>query len=321
MQYHQQYPHQQSTPQQKTRRRTAVFVGLAVLAVVGGASPLISNATRYYAPSGREPLTSRVEEPLPRRSALRLPFAKKELVGRYYLGDGLGVNCSLTLEANRRFKFTWHGCVGEYDRNQGRWEIEGDSLVMKPERPNKREGFQGMNLRFVPVKWGRRIYLVDENEMPGFCATARHAQSPSRLDGIHGNDYVKWNGEKLPPLKGKPTLPERYLEYYEKGPVAAMVIKIEPDGRVLLNKGSADRLRPGMLLDLVGFSGRIEVKVTSVRPNEATARVSYFWNSARKVKVGDAFTTGEDWHRVSGTGFARFRQPPHAPANERSRER
>jgi hypothetical protein len=49
----------------------------------------------------------------------KLLFAESELPGQYYLGDGLGVNCSLELHPDHRFRFVWRGCLGMYDRNQG----------------------------------------------------------------------------------------------------------------------------------------------------------------------------------------------------------
>jgi hypothetical protein len=254
--------------------------------------------------------------PAPSQPAPKMGFDANLLPGRYYFGDGLGVNCLLTLDADHRFKFSWHGCLGEYDKNSGSWEIENDLVVMKPEQPNKREGFVGMNVRFVPVKWGERIYLVDENETPGFCA-ATAKRSDLRLDDIHGMDYVKWDGENLPPLKGNPILPERYREFYEKGPVVAKVTKIEPDGSVILNKGSAGKVKEGMLLCVNAFDNS-EIKVTSVRKDTATANVLYFWNSDTKIKVGDEFTTGGYYHRPHGTGYERFLQPPVKPKKANS---
>jgi hypothetical protein len=234
-------------------------------------------------------------------------FDERDLPGRYYFGDGLGVNCSLVLDAkNHRFTFKWHGCMGEYDSNLGRWEMDGDVLVLMPEKPNKREGFEGMNIRYVPVQWGQRHYLVDENEMPGFCAAAGQKDIPG-FNGIHGSDYVKRDGEELPPVEGRPAIPERFREFYEKGPIKADVVRIE--GKVVLNKGLTDRIKPGMLLAAEGHE-RIELKVLSVREHESVAEVSYFWNSDRRVAVGDSFTTGEYFNRPRGTGFERFADLP-----------
>ena len=161
-------------------RRPVVTVTL----LIAGLTSFAVLAAKSKAPAHAE--TSWLTHPAPPKGlslnpALRFP--EQELSGQYYLGDGLGVNCSLTLEPTHRFAFAWHGCMGLYDQNQGVWSLEGDTLVVKPKKPNKREGFEGMNLRFIPVQWGKRGYLVDENEMPGFCAAA-HTEPPSS-DNLH----------------------------------------------------------------------------------------------------------------------------------------
>lgn len=242
------------------------------------------------------------------RPALR--FDAAELPGRYYLGDGLGVNCTLTLQANGRFEFKWTGCLGEYDQNAGKWTLDGDVMVLTPERPNKRNGFRGMGVRFVPVRWGGRTYLVDEHEMPGFCAAASGETLP-RADDLHGLDYLKLvgSGSSVPPVDGTPLIPERYREFYEKGPVTARVERVLPDGKVTLNRGSADRVRQGMLMTLDAF-GRIDLEVLSVTEHASVAQPIYFWNSDRKVEPGAAFTSGSYRHRPRGTGYQRFTAPP-----------
>ncbi len=34
------------------------------------------------------------------------------VAGEYYYGDGLGMNCSLTITQEGRFSFKWQGCEG-----------------------------------------------------------------------------------------------------------------------------------------------------------------------------------------------------------------
>ena len=106
--------------------------------------------------------------PQVRPTALR--FDKKDLPGEYQ-GGGTGVGLDdrhLTLEPSGRFTFKSYCCFGEYNSNLGTWSLDGDLVLLHPEKPNKHEVFSAMNVRFVPVKWGKGIYLVDEYEMPGF---------------------------------------------------------------------------------------------------------------------------------------------------------
>ena len=228
----------------------------------------------------------------------------REIAGEYYLGDGLGVNCYLTL-VEGRFNFKWTGCLGVYDRNTGTWELQGDVVLLKPEKPNKCEGFKGMNLRFIPVKWGQRHYLVDENEMQGFCSAIRRMQLPH----MHGQDYVKLEGDKLPPGGGDLTIPDRYRKYYESGAITGVVAAVKADGLVVLNVGTQQTVRPGLLLAARGHK-RIDLEVVSVSGEEVTAKTFYFWNSDRLVAPADVFTTGDYFCRPRGTGHARLTSPP-----------
>src|ERR1043165_9014837 len=64
--------------------------------------------------------------------------------GSYYQGDGLGVNQHIVLSPKAGFVFTWHGCLGLYDRNYGEVREDKDTLQLKFTFPNRRKGFQGI---------------------------------------------------------------------------------------------------------------------------------------------------------------------------------
>ncbi len=241
-----------------------------------------------------------------RVSKAKLLFDESELAGKYYFGDGLGVNCSLELRINHRFDFHWHGCEGEYDRNQGTWALDGDVMVLKPERPNRCEGFRGMSVRLVPVQWGRRYLLIDENEMCGFWTSAAWKAPPTEE---HVHDYIKVAAGGAAPVRARPLIPERYREFYQRGAIEAKVVRINSDGTVTLNKGSRNRLKPGLLMAIVEYEP-INLEVVTVSEREAVAKLFYFWNSSRWVRVGDQFTTGGEWNRPRGTGFQRLSAPP-----------
>ena len=55
--------------------------------------------------------------------------ALKDIAGDYYFGDGLGVNCSLTVTAKGKFTFQWNGCLGTYDKNEGTASIKEGVLL------------------------------------------------------------------------------------------------------------------------------------------------------------------------------------------------
>lgn len=253
-------------------------------------------------------------------------FHESELPGTYYQSHGRG-GSTLELFADRRFSAVERFCLGELDRDQGTWGLEGDTLVLEPERTNDRGGRGGVGVRFCPVKWGNRCLLIDEYVMPGFCAEARGGSPPRWSVGIP--NYMKQPALTSDPGEGEPLIPDRFWEFYEKGPVRASIAATGDAGMVMLDRGAADRLQPGMRLAFrlleaidpttgffrtVGGPDRLELIVESIREHEATARACYFWNSERPVQVGDEFTTGEKGFSVAGTGVPRLPEPPRSSA-------
>jgi len=246
-----------------------------------------------------------------------------ELPGTYYQPHGRVGGSTLELAADRRFSVVERCSGQEIDRDQGTWGLEGDTLVLQPERAADRGRGGGVDVRYLPVKWGNRLLLIDENGMPGFCADVR-GESPHRCAG----SYVKRADPEANPGEGEPLIPDRFREFYEKGPVRARVAAIGDDGTLTLDQGAADRLRPGMRMALwrpesidpvtgvprhLRWGEWIELIVESVGERDAVARVHYFRNSERRVQVGDQFTTGERWFSVAGTGVPRLPEPPHRP--------
>lgn len=282
-------------------RVAGVVTVTSLLTAALGISAAQSNLAKSGTSSSISQKPSPVSTPVSAMPAVIAPppsllFSETHLPGDYYFGDGLGVNCSLTLTNDHYFTFRWTGCVGEYDRNQGRWEMQGDMLVLIPERPKPTEGFSGINVRFVPVLWGKKVYLVDEYEMPGFCATAGDREK-SLLDDIHGLDYAKLEETPGQPRTGKPVLPARYEEFYAKGEVIAHVAAAKTDGTVTLKRQGNRPLEVGMRLVISGYEG-IEVRVTSAAGD---AEPLYYPNAKRKIRVGDTVTTGSYYHRPHGT--------------------
>jgi hypothetical protein len=66
-------------------------------------------------------------DPVPANS-----FADPMLVGRYYDGDGLGVNLNLSLRGDGTYSCSWTGCLGDYGSTQGNWGRLGDTIHISP---------------------------------------------------------------------------------------------------------------------------------------------------------------------------------------------
>ena len=229
------------------------------------------------------------------------------LPGSYYHGDGLGSNNHLRLHSGNTFDYRLTGCLGEYGKTSGYWRLEGDVLILEPNDPVEVGAGHEMETRYIPVPWGERMYLVEENSVPAFADDSRDGDLHS-LDDIHGFDYIQIDPETFEPqpASGIPVFPERFRIFYEKGAVSMEVIESMPDGTVILDKGSKDGLRPGLVLaNKSGWLGG-EIDILELTQTTAIGRPIYYSNSDTKVKLGDEFTTGGGWRRPCGTGAKRY---------------
>ena len=119
-----------------------------------------------------------------------IPVPAEKVYGKYYRGDGLGVNHSLELVMNGRFIFSWHGCLGEYDKNEGAFKIEGNKLSLLPELPNIQKGFQGTPTQFIIRQAGEDIFLIEKEDLRKFDnGLLENASLQKRY--YHGLYYIK----------------------------------------------------------------------------------------------------------------------------------
>ena len=58
--------------------------------------------------------------------------SEADLVGRYYEGDGLGVNVYINIQSNGTFDCLWRGCLGVYGTSTGSWSFATNRLVLRP---------------------------------------------------------------------------------------------------------------------------------------------------------------------------------------------
>lgn len=173
------------------------------------------------------------------------PVAVKDLAGDYYFGDGLGVNCSLTVTAKGNFTFQWNGCLGAYDKNEGTVNVEEGVLHIVPRKPNLREGFRGTPTEFYPVRWGARLYLIPTNEIVEFCSDVNQGSEPRREN--QGRYYLRQN-DAAKPVSGKPAVPEAWTKFFLEKPIRGKITELIGKQEAWLDKGSAEGLLAGMIL-------------------------------------------------------------------------
>lgn len=199
------------------------------------------------------------------------------LAGQYFEGDGLGVNWSLTLTSKGSFSFTWHGCLGLYDESEGNFAVEGGALVLRPAKPTKTSR---LPTRWLPIVWGERMYLLEENQIPLFTQYVNFGWEPrTQQYGLFMIRQTDWEKNAT----GSPRLPAQWAGFILDRPVDSLVTRLLPGRRAEIGAGINARLRPGMLLTAVQGNDWFDVKVVSVEQDRSTV----------EAKKGHVLTVGQ----------------------------
>jgi hypothetical protein len=174
--------------------------------------------------------------------------------GRYYHGDGLGVNVSLILAPENGFTVTWHGCLGLYDQNHGTVDWDGKRIKLSFAY-DLQEGYIGHYAsEYKPIRWGERVYLIPTDEMIEFCNAVNDGREPR--NGSWGWFFLRENDTDKE-ATGKPMLPEEFMPYLLDEPIDTIIVSIKDirEGdkitTVVIDKGTRDGLLPGMILDII----------------------------------------------------------------------
>ncbi len=202
--------------------------------------------------------------------------------GKYYYGDGLGVNVSLSLAPKSGFVFTWNGCLGLYDLNYGDVGEADRRIRFVFKYPNVRKGFQGIAPELLPVAWGDRHYLIPADKVVDF-ANAINAGFEPR-NNVHGRFLLRV-GDELKPARGEPNIPLEFSEYLLKRPIEAQISSVkesrmEDSKRIttaVLNVGTAQGVRQGMELWVYVPSAIYGMaRVTSVGSSHSEATIDQY---------------------------------------------
>lgn len=195
----------------------------------------------------------------------------KNVAGSYYFGDGLGVNCSLVVQAEGRFSFRWSGCLGTYDQHEGPALLKEGHLILKPEKPNIREVFQGTPTDFVAVRWERRLYLVPAARGKDFCGQVNQGGEPRQ--SARGFAYLR-DDDWTKAVTGLPNVPKDWEPFLLKKPLRGHVVEVLNGGKAKVDFGRADGAFEDMELwaDVPGFGF---VTVIKVEERSCTIAIKY----------------------------------------------
>jgi hypothetical protein len=103
-----------------------------------------------------------IEEELTASSTL--PF----WAGRYYFGDGFGVNVFFVVAPNSGYCFEWRGCIGLYDKYDGGITCKTGFITLQADPGYEMARSIGLSTALVPYKWGARYYLIPKEKTDQF---------------------------------------------------------------------------------------------------------------------------------------------------------
>ncbi len=226
----------------------------------------------------------------------------QELAGRYHFGAIRGMQQELQLLKNHRFTYILDGCQGVYAHASGTWQQKNGSLLLVPKPPYDPIK-SGLNLRFIPVTWGQRLYLIDENQLPGFCAATQQKTWDLHNRYISSMDFARHEGRLLPKIQGIPQIPMVFREFLTQGEIIATVTAATANDGILLRENGPSRLKLGMRLCLNRDGNAPNVIVVST--DSAGVYVKPLPTPYRQTPIhkGDVFTTGSYRYRPEGTRF------------------
>jgi len=212
------------------------------------------------------------------------PYAGLATVaGEYYQGDGLGANLTLAVKPAGSFSFQAAGCLRTYTDINAKALMRNGMLVLG-------NGRAGSESRFLPIRWGDRLYLIEPERLVAFANAVNAGHEPRmKAQGVFFLRSGDWNK----PVTGGPTLPAVYRAYLLEKPVEARILRVVGEEENLeLGAGRRQGLQPGMKLRSRGVDdeGRDSCKLTILEAGEETAVAKQNW-VCDDLKPGDRATT------------------------------
>lgn len=100
------------------------------------------------------------------------------------------------------------------------------------------------------VRWGQRIYLMDQNALGKFIDAINLGFEPREVDGyrVYYGDFLLRVGDENKAIDGRPSLPQEFFENLLSAPIIATILKFETGNVATIDRGSEHGLRKGMFL-------------------------------------------------------------------------
>lgn len=212
-----------------------------------------------------------------------------EWAGRYYEGDGLGMNVTILIAPKSGVTYTWHGCMGLYDGNHGDiTRVLDDGLELKLAL-DPAGGYRVMDTRLYFVRWGADRFLVPKSLMLEFVNNYNAGGFGRRsMFGIPRKNGT--NSRSLDDVErtGRPSLPAEFAKMIIEKPMkltitGATLVKPDKDprsptidGELTFSGGSDQGVYVGMEFPIEAGRQYGTVTITAVEPTSCKGRYSGF---------------------------------------------
>lgn len=219
--------------------------------------------------------------------------------GRYYKGDGLGMNESLLLSPAGEFSFENHGCTSFPPEEQGKFREEKGLFHFEGAES---EAMSGSRLRLV--RWGERAYLIPDERLIAFANDVNQGLEPRYR--AHGFHFMRRDGDEIPLASGRPRVPKAVEPYLLDRAVDSVIVSVgasielssssHREGKletsIEVDAGSEAGLLPGMELMLRGGMNG-DATISRVDARSSTALLV----STAPPQAGWRLSTRFDWRR------------------------
>jgi len=202
----------------------------------------------------------------------------KEFAGKYYKGDGLGLNLSLTMQPSGQFSLVLSGCMGVYEQDAGTIELRDGIFILHTQAVGT--GFDKQQL--LPIRWGERHYLIDVDRILTFCNDVNRGSEPR--NGPHGSNLLR-DGDCSLPVTGLPDVPQQWQQYLYP-PAQGEIVQVLENGTAVASLGAKDGVQFGMAL----YASHSRYFVFSVSESECILG-SVIIGGEVNFRVGDLVST------------------------------
>ena len=191
---------------------------------------------------------------------------------------------------------------GHWERNDIYGTVEWDGIHIKLASENPGDPIREVHTKYRLVRWGERLYLIPDSEIIEFCYDVHTSNEPRYAFGW--GRYLLRLGDWIKEVKGKPEIPDEFLQHLLDEPVDALFLSVtigekQPyhTANVVLNKGKNDGLLPGMKLcaeernDRGGYNSMTLTKVDEMQSE------GLLHHDGVLPKAGQEYSTYARWVR------------------------